>query len=90
MRPVQYFTPEYLAQCRKMSVKDRLQFLEDFRRLQQRKGPSRSRLISLRVDESLLERFKTKARSLGIPYQTLLKDLMRDYLVVALGPRKTV
>jgi predicted DNA binding CopG/RHH family protein len=80
MRPVQYFSPEYLAQCKKMSVMDRLRFLEDFRKLQDRKAPAKSRLISLRIDEGLLERFKEKAKSLGVPYQTLLKKLVRDDL----------
>jgi predicted DNA binding CopG/RHH family protein len=79
MKPVQYFSPEYLKQCQKMSVTDRLQFLEDFRRLQDRRAPSKSRLISLRIDEVLLERFKEKAKGLGLPYQTLLKRLVRDF-----------
>ncbi len=80
MKPVQYFSPEYLAQCKKMSVTDRLRFLEDFRKLQDRGEPAKSRLISLRIDEGLLERFKEKAKGQGVPYQTLLKKLVRDYL----------
>lgn len=80
MRPVQYFTPEYLEQCRRMSITDRLNFLEDFRKLQDRRAPAKSRLISMRIDEVLLDRFKEKAKSLGLPYQTLLKKLVRDYL----------
>ncbi len=80
MRPVQYFSPEYLQECRKMSVADRLQFLEDFRELQDRRPIPKSRLISMRIDESLLERFKEKATLAGLPYQTLLKHLIRDYL----------
>ena len=80
MRPVQYFSPEYLAQCKKMSLEDRLRFLEDFRKLQDRRPPVKSRLISVRIDESLLERFREKARTEKLPYQTLLKRLIRDYL----------
>lgn len=83
MKPVQYFSPEYLEQCRKMSVTDRLRFLEDFRKLQDRRAPVKSRLISLRIDETLLERFREKASGLGIPYQSLLKQLVRDYLAKA-------
>lgn len=33
MRPVQYFTDEYLAQCQQMTPIQILQFLEDFRLL---------------------------------------------------------
>lgn len=33
MRPVQYFTAEYLEQCKQMSHEQILQFLEDFRLL---------------------------------------------------------
>lgn len=83
MKPVQYFSPEYLEQCRKMSATDRLRFLEDFRKLQDRRAPAKSRLISLRIDEALLERFREKASGLGIPYQSLLKQLVRDYLAKA-------
>ncbi len=31
MRPVQYFTPDYLERCSKMSHAEILQFLEEFR-----------------------------------------------------------
>lgn len=31
MRPVQYFTDEYLEQCKQMTPEQILQFLEDFR-----------------------------------------------------------
>lgn len=80
MKPVQYFSPEYLKQCQKMSATDRLKFLEDFRQLQDKRPPPKSRLISLRIDEALLERFKEKAKEKAMPYQTLLKNVMRDYL----------
>ncbi len=80
MRPVQYFSDEYLKQCQQMSVKDRVQFLEDFSKLQDRRSPRKSRLISMRIDEVLLDRFKAQAKSYGLPYQTLIKQLMRDYL----------
>jgi hypothetical protein len=33
MRPVQYFTPEYLEQCKQMTPGQILQFLEEFRLL---------------------------------------------------------
>ena len=42
--------------------------------------PAKSRLISMKVPEPLLEAFKTKARLTGIPYQTQIKRLMNAWL----------
>lgn len=79
MRPVQYFSDEYLEQCRSMTPEQILQFLEDFRTLHQpRPGPSR--LISLKVPEALLAAFKVKAQLSGAPYQTQIKRLMTRWL----------
>ncbi len=81
MRPIQFFPQEYLKQCKKMSLKDRLRFLEDFRNLQDVRPPSKTKLISLRIDESILEKLKLRAKGLGKPYQTLLKEILRDSLI---------
>ena len=80
MRPVQYFTDEYLQQCREMKPEQVLQFLEDFRELQKARKPVKSRLISIKVPEDLLESFKAKADRAGRPYQTQIKDLMLEWL----------
>ena len=80
MRPVQYFTDEYLQQCREMKPEQVLRFLEDFRELQKARKPVRSKLISLKVPEDLLESFKAKASRTSRPYQTQIKDLMREWL----------
>lgn len=80
MRPVQYFSSDYLAQCRSMSADQIVRFLDDFRRLQAPLSPAKSRLISLKVPEPLLDAFKTEARLRGTPYQTLIKRLMADWL----------
>lgn len=80
MRTVQYFTDEYLEQCREMKPEQVLRFLEDFRELQKARKPVRSRLISLKVPEDLLELFKAKAVRTGRSYQTQIKDLMREWL----------
>ena len=80
MRPVQYFTEDYLEQCRKMKPEQVLQFLEDFRELQLSRKPVKSKLISIKIPEDLLESFKAKANHAGRPYQTLIKELMRDWL----------
>ena len=83
MRPVQYFTPEYLEQCRRMTPDQIIRFVEDFRVLHGGRGPGRSpsRLISIKVPEDLLEAFKTRARLSGRPYQTVIKELMRSWLL---------
>ena len=78
MRPVQFFSNEYLEQCRAMTPDQILQFLEDFRDLNQ--PADRSRLISLKVPEALLAAFKVKARLNGSPYQTQIKRLMTEWL----------
>jgi hypothetical protein len=32
-RPIQYFTPEYLEQCKQLSSQQIVQFLDDFKQL---------------------------------------------------------
>ena len=58
-----------------------LRFLEDFRELQKARKPARSKLISLKVPEDLLESFKAKANQTGCLYQTQIKKLMREWLM---------
>ncbi len=79
-RPVQYFSPDYLKSIRGTTPAQALRFLEDFRALALRSKATKSRLISLRVPEPLLEAFKAKAAREGIPYQTRIKVLMRAWL----------
>jgi predicted DNA binding CopG/RHH family protein len=80
MKPVQYFSKEYLAQCRKMTPEQIVSFLEDFRALHAgAAAPAKSRLISLKVPEPLLASFRMKAQLSGIPYQTQIKRLMTDW-----------
>jgi len=80
MRPVQYFSKEYLEQCKRMKPADILRFLDDFRRLYSPAARRGSRLISLKVPEHLLEAFKAKARLHDVPYQTQIKRLMTDWV----------
>jgi len=79
---VQYFTEEYLEQCRGMTADEVIRFLEDFRKLHARR-PSRSRLISLKVPQDLLQAFRQKAELAGVPYQTQIKRLMREWVLDA-------
>ncbi len=78
MRPVQYFTSEYLARCRGLSAEEILEFLESFR-LMQAPRPG-SRLISMKVPEDLLNAFRHRCRLEDTPYQTQIKRLMRQWL----------
>ena len=80
MRPLQYFSKEYLERCRAMTPEQIVRFLDGFRLLQSRGRRARSRLISMKVPETMLEAFKTKARLSGIPYQTQIKRLMCGWL----------
>lgn len=80
MRPLQYFSKGYLEQCRSMKPEQIVQFLDGFRLLQSGRRPTKSRLISMRVPEPLLEAFKTHARLRATPYQTQIKRLMNAWL----------
>jgi predicted DNA binding CopG/RHH family protein len=80
VRAVQFFTEEYLAQCQGMSTDQVIRFLEDFRRLHAQR-PSRSRLISLKVPEDLLHAFRQRAELAGVPYQSQIKQLMREWVL---------
>lgn len=77
---VQYFTEEYLRQCRGMTPDQILEFLENYRMLVAN-APEKCRLISLKIEPSLLNAFKQKAALEGVPYQTKIKQLMREYLI---------
>jgi predicted DNA binding CopG/RHH family protein len=57
-----------------------VEFLEGFRILRAQEPRTKSRLISMKIQETLLETFKTKARLNGIPYQSQIKLLMRAWL----------
>jgi predicted DNA binding CopG/RHH family protein len=85
MKPVQYFSDEYLQQCKKMTPDQIIQFLDDFRQLYGHRTEirSRSKLISLKVPEDLLNVFKKQAMLAGTPYQTQIKALMTEWV---LGP----
>lgn len=81
MKPVQYFSDDYLEQCRKMSTKGILEFLEGFRRLAgQGRAKPQSKLISIKIDETLLNAFRRRAALENKKYQTLIKELMQAYL----------
>lgn len=78
-RPVQYFTREYIERAKELTPDQILQFLEDFRTLHTQEA-EKCQLISIKIEPSLLRAFKTKCKLLGVPYQTQLKKLMKDWL----------
>jgi predicted DNA binding CopG/RHH family protein len=78
MKPVQYFNDDYLEQCRSFSTEAILEYLENFRLMQQ--PNDKMRLISIKIPESLLASFKTKSALNNTKYQTQIKKLMRDWL----------
>lgn len=80
MRPVQYFSDDYLEQCRALSAEQILQYLDDFRCLLAAQ-PGPSKLISIKVPEDLLSAFRVKAGIAGTPYQTQIKALMRAWVL---------
>jgi len=77
-RPIQYFTEDYLAQCRSATPKQVLEFLESYRLLQA--GEDTSRLISIKIPENLLAAFRQRCDMEGVKYQTQIKTLMKQWL----------
>lgn len=78
-KTIQYFTKEYLKRCEGMTPDQILEFLENYRMLFST-VPEKSQLISLKIEPSLLKAFKRRAELEGIPYQTQIKKLMKNWL----------
>lgn len=78
VRPVQYFSDEYLQQCRSMSAHDIAEFLEAFRLMHQ--PAEKSKLISIKIPESLLATFRKKCELEELKYQTQIKKIMRQWV----------
>ena len=80
MKTLQYFSDEYLQQCRGMTADQIIRFLDDFRQLHGSTTPSRSKLIGIKVPENLLRAFKARAALSRVPYQTQIKVLMKAWV----------
>ena len=92
-KALQKFSDDYLERCSQMTPEQIAKFLDDFRKLhggsnipqpvvanpKSREKP-KSKLISLKVPEDLLNVFKTKAALTNTPYQTQIKVLMKEWL----------
>jgi len=85
LKAVQYFTDEYLERCKTSTPDQILEFLENFRTLQSQipQAKTKSKLISIKIPEDLLLAFKFKAEREGVPYQTLIKQLMTQWIKLA-------
>jgi predicted DNA binding CopG/RHH family protein len=79
MRPVQYFSDEYLAHARKLSTEEIVEFVENFRQLHSATG-DKSKLISIKIPESLLRGFRNKCAKRGLKYQAQIKQLMKRWV----------
>jgi predicted DNA binding CopG/RHH family protein len=78
MKTVQYFSDEALERSKDLTPEQIIKFLDNFRKLHSAaKIKTKSKLISIKVPEDLLETFKLKAESEGIKYQTKIKELMK-------------
>jgi predicted DNA binding CopG/RHH family protein len=80
-RPIQYFSDEYLERCKGATPDQIIEFLENYR-LMALGAPEKCQLISLKIEPSLLKAFKQQAKLEGIPYQTKIKQLMKESLMV--------
>jgi predicted DNA binding CopG/RHH family protein len=78
IKAVQYFTDEYLEQCKAATPKQILTFLENYRLMQA--GEDKTKLISMKISESLLAAFRQKCELEGVKYQTQIKLLMSRWL----------
>jgi len=80
-RPVQYFSDEQLQRSQALSATEKMRFLDEYRQLHgSRQADIKSKLISLKVPEDLLEQFKQRCAANNVKYQTQIKQLMREYL----------
>jgi predicted DNA binding CopG/RHH family protein len=83
MKPLQRFSAEYLQSNRNVSPDQVVRFLDESRQIHAPNPPSR--LISMRVPETLLSAFKRRCRLEGVRYQTRIKELMAEWLGAGSG-----
>ena len=79
-RPVQLANKTQLLAQNLEDVTPIVQFLEDFRNMLDPRARYKSKLISIKIPEPMLAAFKYKASQAKIPYQTMIKTLMSEWL----------
>ena len=57
-----------------------IEFLESFRDLTDPRAKKALKLISIKIPEPLLAAFRFKSEREGVPYQTMIKRLMMEWL----------
>jgi predicted DNA binding CopG/RHH family protein len=80
-KAVQKLTKEQIAWGKKLSIEERVKFVEDFMRLAHEASDAKSKLISIKMPEDLLRLFKAKCASNKLTYQTQIKELMRKWVL---------
>ena len=78
MKPVQYFDDEYLERCKNAEPEMILEYLDSFRLMH--RPSAKSKLISIKMPESLLTSFRRKCELENVKYQTQIKRLMARWL----------
>lgn len=61
-------------------ILQRFENLRFYHKLDAKREMGKSKLISMKIQEPLLDAFKQKAEFIGVPYQTQIKVLMKDWL----------
>ncbi|MBP9837643.1 MAG: hypothetical protein KBC84_02915 [Proteobacteria bacterium] len=79
MKTLQIFSDEALENSKRLTPTEVAQFLEEYR-LMHENVELKSKLISIRIPECLLEAFKLKCKTTNIPYQAMIKKLMKEWL----------
>lgn len=80
-KALQTFSDDYLEYCRRLNPDQIIAFLDQFRMVAFAGQKSSSKLISMKIPVPLLESFRFKATSQGKCYQTVIKELMTDWLI---------
>ena len=60
---------------------NRIEWLESMRKLNSAKKVEKSKLITMKIGPDFLKAFKLKCELEKRPYTTVIKELMREYLV---------
>ena len=79
-RPTQLAKKSQVVMTDADDVTPIVEFLENFRQLTDPRAQKKSKLISIKIPEPLLEAFKFKAERENIPYQTMIKKLMLEWI----------
>lgn len=80
-KPIQYYSKEYVERCRGLTPDQILEFLEDYQKVVAA-VPEKCQLISLKIEPSMLRALKFKSKLNGVPYQTQIKKLIKEWLEI--------